>query len=137
MLYSWTCLILLLLISIQLLFSLKVRHLTTCVEWLNYNFRDLSLFKRFNTKITSRNEEDNAIDSASVVIKETIVYILDAHIIGQHLYIITYPYHECADRSSLKELSFHDPSQSATTKHSRPRDLSGLNTRPLSFVLNK
>ena len=56
-------------ISIQLLLSLKVWHLTTGIKWLNQNFRDLSSFSRFNTEITSRNEEDSAIYSASVVLK--------------------------------------------------------------------
>ena len=66
----------------------------------------------FNTEINSRNEEDNTIYSASVLLKETIVYIFDAHIIRQHAYMITYPDRECADRGSLEEQSCHDPAQS-------------------------
>ena len=88
------------------------------------------------TLITSRKAVDKAIYSASVVLSAIKLCMEDFHKIGQPMYIITKPVQECADIGTLEEQCFHAPAQSASTKHSKPRDLSGLKTKPESWVQN-
>ena len=89
------------------------------------------------TLITSHRAVDKAIYSALVILSAIKLCMEDFHKIGQPMYIITKSVQECADIGSLEERCFHAPAQSASTKHSKPRDLSGLKTKPDSWVRSK
>src|SRR6056300_113367 len=121
----------------QLWLSSNVLQTTLGTPVFSSNPLPFNSFTRFITPITSRRAVDRAMYSASVVLKAMSVCIFEAHTIGHPAYMITKTVLECADKGSFDNLFCQEPAQSASTKHSKPLDKSGLNFKPLSFVRSK
>ena len=63
---------------------------------------------------------DSAMYSAYVVEKDISNFNLDAHIIGQFLYLIIYPVREYNEAGLSYSFVDHPPAKSASTKHLIP-----------------
>ena len=77
---------------------------------------------------------DRAMYSASVVDKEILDCNLDAHSIGQFLYLMIYPIREYTEAGSSDLFVDHPPAKSASTKHSIFLSFFGYIISPFSFV---
>ena len=123
-------------ISMQILLSSKVLHMTLGFpEWITKPCT-LSSSTRLMIAITSRSAEDNAIYSASVVDNATGFYMELLHIIGHPEYIIMNPVREWEERGLWDDRCCQEPAQSASTQNLRPRVRSGFRITPF-FVHTK
>ena len=77
---------------------------------------------------------DSAIYSASVVDKDISVFNLDAHSIGNFLYLMIYPIREYTEAGSSDSFVDHPPAKYVSTKHSSPLSFFRYIISPFSFV---
>ena len=77
---------------------------------------------------------DSEMYSASVVDKEISDCYLDAHSIGQFLYLIIYPVREYTEAGLSYSFVDNFPAKSASTKYSSPLSIFKYNINPFSFV---
>ena len=89
---------------------------------------------RFKKGSTSRIATDNAMYSASVVLKAISVCNLLPQNIGQPAYEMTKPVRDKTDSGLVVSPLLNPPAKSASTWHSRPFVVSGRKMIPLSIV---
>ena len=72
--------------------------------------------------------------SNSVVDKDILDCNLDAHSIGQFLYLMIYPVREYTEAGSSDSFVDHPPAKSASMKHSSPLSFFGYIISPFYFL---
>ena len=77
---------------------------------------------------------DIVMYSNSVVDKDILDCNLDAHSIGQLLYLMIYPLREYTEAGLSDSFVDHPPAKFASTKHSSPLSFFGYIISPFSFV---